>query len=269
MKKYGLQLRAPAQQNKPLPSLFRDDDDDDVEKEIARQASKQKSLRDVEAQHKKALEEDPTVFDYDGIYDEMKEKTARPIMQDRQKREVKYVHSLMKTAKAREKVQDIVYERKLLRERSKEDHLYADKDKFVTSSYKKKLAEQAKWLEEERLREILEQKDDVTKKDITDFYFNLSKNVAFGARTTQPDRLPLVAAVQKEAKDETEKPFPSQRDESAGGRLLPDVSSASKAIKTEHDSVSGTVPYPHHKRSDDVLVAAKERYMARKRAKEQ
>ncbi|CAN6445306.1 unnamed protein product [Victoria cruziana] len=253
MKKYGLQLRAPAQQNKPLPSLFRDDDDDDVEKEIARQASKQKSLRDV-----------------------------------------KYVHSLMKTAKAREKVQDIVYERKLLRERSKEDHLYADKDKFVTSSYKKKLAEQAKWLEEERLREILEQKDDVTKKDITDFYFNLSKNVAFGARTTQPDRLPLgkpqemdaggnevlhsgdetiflpaVAAVQKEAKDETEKPFPSQRDESAGGRLLPDVSSASKAIKTEHDSVSGTVPYPHHKRSDDVLVAAKERYMARKRAKEQ
>ncbi|XP_031504599.1 uncharacterized protein LOC116267153 [Nymphaea colorata] len=303
MKKYGLQLRAPAQPKKtqtasirPLPSLFRDDDDDDdVEKEIARQASKQKSLRDVEAQHKKALEEDPTVFDYDGVYDEMKEKIARPIMQDRQKREVKYVHSLMKTAKIREKEQDIVYERKLLKERSKEDHLYEDKEKFVTSAYKKKLAEQAKWLEEERLRELREQKDDVTKKDITDFYFNLSKNVAFGAQATQSDRMPLgkpqemaaggnkilfsgdveagaqpaVASVQKDVKDETEKPLSPQRDGSAGVRLLPDVSTTSKIVNAEHASASETVVHPHHKRSNDALAAAKERYMARKRTKEQ
>lgn len=67
----------------------------------------------------------------------------------------------MEKAKEREREHEIVYEKKLLKERSKEDHLFADKEKFVTSAYKKKLAEQAKWLEEERLRELREAKHDV------------------------------------------------------------------------------------------------------------
>lgn len=57
--------------------------------------------------------------------------------------------------------QEIIYDRKLAKERSKEDHLYADKDKFVTSAYKKKLAEQAKWVEEEHLRQLREEQEDV------------------------------------------------------------------------------------------------------------
>ncbi|GAB2249333.1 hypothetical protein Droror1_Dr00012692 [Drosera rotundifolia] len=64
---------------------------------------------------------------------------------------------------------------------------------FVTSAYKRKLAKRAKWLEEERLRELREEKDEVSKKtDISDFYFNLSKNVAFGATNTklQMDKKP-------------------------------------------------------------------------------
>ena len=54
-----------------------------------------------------------------------------------------------------------MYERKLAKERSQEDHLYSGKDKFVTGAYKRKLAEQAKWIEEERLRQLREEKDDV------------------------------------------------------------------------------------------------------------
>lgn len=68
----------------------------------------------------------------------------------------------MEKAKQREREHEIVYERKLLKERSKDDHLFADKEKFVTSAYKKKLAEQAKWLDEERLRQIREERDDVS-----------------------------------------------------------------------------------------------------------
>jgi coiled-coil domain-containing protein 55 len=34
--------------------------------------------RQVELQHKAALEQDSTVFDYDGYYDEMKAKAAPP-----------------------------------------------------------------------------------------------------------------------------------------------------------------------------------------------
>lgn len=46
------------------------------------------SLFKVEEQQKKALEEDPSVFDYDGVYDKMKEKSARPLIQDREERKV-------------------------------------------------------------------------------------------------------------------------------------------------------------------------------------
>lgn len=75
--------------------------------------------------------------------------------------QTKYIEVLMEKAKRREREHEIVYERKLAKERSKEDHLYADKDKYVTSAYKKKLAEQQKWMEEERLRELREEKEDV------------------------------------------------------------------------------------------------------------
>ena len=69
---------------------------------------------------------------------------------------------MMDKAKVREREHEIIYERKLAKERTKEDHLFADKDKFVTSAYKKKLAEQAKWLEEDRLRQLREDKEDVS-----------------------------------------------------------------------------------------------------------
>ena len=95
---YGLNLRLPSQQKKkqqqsskpPRPPAFgfNDDDDDDVESDISRQASKNKSLKDIEEQQKKALEEDPTVFDYDGVYDDMKQKAIQPRVQDRQDRMV-------------------------------------------------------------------------------------------------------------------------------------------------------------------------------------
>ncbi|CAI9785741.1 unnamed protein product [Fraxinus pennsylvanica] len=100
----------------------------------------------------------------------MKEKAVELVVRNLHDRKLKYG-----------KEHEIIYEKKLAKERSKDEHVYADKDKFVASAYKKKLAEQAKWLEEERLRELREEKDDVTKKtDISDFYFNLGKNVVFG-----------------------------------------------------------------------------------------
>ncbi|KAK6235249.1 hypothetical protein SCA6_010586 [Theobroma cacao] len=309
MKKYGLQLRVPpSQQKKPVtrpplppPLGFRDDDDDDVEREISRQASKNKSLKEIEEQHRKALEEDPSVFDYDGVYDEMKEKVVRPRVQDREERQSKYIHNLIKKAEQRKWEQEIVYERKLVKERSKEDHLYADKDKFVTSAYKKKLAEQAKWMEEERLRQLREEKDDVTKKsDLSDFYFNLGKNVAFGANEVGP-RMPEkhTESRKPEKKDEKEidaikrvQPLPnSNAPESSGvtDRTQDETSSRENfesqdsrpitvdvlpetALQETSSVKQRSVDQPkrdHHKRGEDAVAAARERFLARKRAKEQ
>ena len=73
----------------------------------------------------------------------------------------RYIQLLKEKTKEREKYREVVYERKIAKERSQDDHLYADKDKFVTSAYKKKLEEQKKWMEEERLRELREAQDDV------------------------------------------------------------------------------------------------------------
>ncbi|KAI5069478.1 hypothetical protein GOP47_0015779 [Adiantum capillus-veneris] len=192
--KYGLQLRAPqptATAKKALPppkkpSIFDqdDDDEDNVEQAIARQAAKNRALKEVEFQHKAALEQDSTAFAYDEVYDDLKATSATSRAIEREQGKPKYITKLLEKAKTRQQEQEIIYERKLLKERKLEDHLYGDKDKFVTSAYKKKLAEQEKWLEEERLRELREQADEVTNKgDLSDFYHNLlSKNVAFGAK---------------------------------------------------------------------------------------
>ncbi|XP_057483393.1 uncharacterized protein LOC130770105 [Actinidia eriantha] len=294
MKKYGLQLRQPSQQKRqpgrppiPNPLGFRDEDEDDVEREISRQASKNKALKDIEEQHKKALEEDPSVFDYDGVYDEMKEKAVRPLAHDRQERKPKYIQALIDKAKQREREHEIIYERKLVKERSKDDHLYAEKDKFVTSAYKKKLAEQAQWMEEERIRQLREEKDDVTKKnDITDFYFNLSKNVAFGAQEAEArksikQQKEATAITSEEKLELTESPLespnlrerhqgepsslPEERAESVDAKPAPD---ASTQVVAEQPSAEQP-KRDHHKRNEDAVAAAKERFMARKRAKEQ
>ncbi len=44
----------------------------------------------VEELQKKAMEEDPSVFAYDEVYDDMKEKAARPKIQAKVVREVNY-----------------------------------------------------------------------------------------------------------------------------------------------------------------------------------
>ncbi|CAI9288263.1 unnamed protein product [Lactuca saligna] len=288
--KYGLNLRVQSSQQKKQPTRpprppapgFGDDDEDDIEREISRQASKNKALKDVEEQHKKALEEDPSVFDYDGVYDEMKEKAVRPIAQDRQERKPRYIQTLIDKAKVREREHEIIYERKLAKERTKEDHLFADKDKFVTGAYKRKLAEQAKWLEEERLRQLREEKEDITKKggDMSEFYFNLSKNVAFGAEGSEsrkPEKQRLESKIPKEEnRGENEISVGSKEGSESIEAKKPVVDTQNKqevsndSLKEESgkdDMASQPATTDHHKRNQDALAAAKERFLARKKTK--
>ena len=142
----------------------------------------------------------------------------------------------------------------------------------------------------------------VTKKsDLTDFYFNLGKNVAFGSNDIRS----------KEPKKETEHEKPDERhdkvsaDASNQGPLAADSKSPSETSRVkerhhdeasvsrtslesaDHESVpdkpitdekvqenmvAETLPtdqpkHDHHKKSQDALAAAKERFLARKKAK--
>ncbi|KAK2431908.1 hypothetical protein P8452_44989 [Trifolium repens] len=316
MSKYGLNLRPakgkkqPPRPSIPLPFGFNEDDDNDVEKEIAIQASKTKSLKDVEEQQKKALEEDPTIFDYDGVYEKMKEKVARPLIQDREERKPKYIQNLIQKAKEREQYREIVYEKKIAKERSKDDHLFADKDKYITEAYRRKLAEREKQMELERLRELQEEREDVTKKKdfLLDFYTNLDKNVAYGANDAQRRKhdnraenrvpethegtIPDASNQQQDGNTDEEQhslakaSSPAETSEKKIGDegetsnrsnrsaspldMKPNLAASSEEKSSVEEPLAASQPNPeHHKRSPDAVAAAKERFLARKRAKEQ
>jgi coiled-coil domain-containing protein 55 len=52
---------------------------------------------------------------------------------------------------------------RLAKEREAEDHLFGDKERFVTAAYKRKLEEDKVWLAAEAAREAKEAENDVVK----------------------------------------------------------------------------------------------------------
>ena len=87
-----------------------------------------------------ALEEDPTVFQYDEVYDQLEkrkeeEKESKKSLEEKE-RKPKYMEKLLATAKEREQEFERRQERAAQREREKEGDMYADKEKFVTSAFR-------------------------------------------------------------------------------------------------------------------------------------
>mmetsp|Transcript_6861 Transcript_6861/g.25305 ORF Transcript_6861/g.25305 Transcript_6861/m.25305 type:complete len:260 (+) Transcript_6861:138-917(+) len=104
----------------------------------------------------------------------MKKEKEEPLKQQRIDRKPRYISQLLKKAKEREFEMDIIYERQVAKERAADEHLYGDKEQFVTSAYKQKLQEREQWMAEEKQREVEEQRNDVTKRnDLSDLYRNL------------------------------------------------------------------------------------------------
>lgn len=103
-----------------------------------------------------ALEADPTVYEYDSVYDSLKPK--KHATKDETDRKPKYMQSLMQAAEVRKRDALIAEEKKIAREREAEGDEYADKEKFVTEAYKKQQAENRRLEEEEKRREEEEAK---------------------------------------------------------------------------------------------------------------
>jgi len=76
----------------------------------------------------------------------------------------RYINTLLKTAQRRNQEQEIIYEKQVQKDQSIEDPLYEGKDKFITSSYKRKLQEREQWAQQEKERSKREEIEDVTKK---------------------------------------------------------------------------------------------------------
>ena len=142
-----------------------------------------------------ALKEDANAFEYDAVFDDIAKSRgakAKELASERVERQSRYIGDLIAKAEARKKEDDASYERRLLKERLKEDHLYADKDKFVTAAYRAKLQEDAKWLAEDKARDAVEEEEDVTKRGagaMTSFYSNLMhRNSAMGGDAAKDTR---------------------------------------------------------------------------------
>lgn len=311
----GAGAGAPAKGKKPPPTLAAfamgdsDDEDDDEDESAAaakaranREVLKQqealaaKRRRDTEAAAKataQALSQDATAFDYDGVYDDIqKSRGMKTQVQDaeRVERKSRYIEDLLAKAETRKKENDISYERRLLKERLKEDHLYADKDKFVTAAYRAKLEQDAKWLAEDKMKDAIEEEEDVTKRaDMSSFYSNLmNRNSSTGqgmvneTRRAAPEpsgggdiqsksQQSLTSAAERDRElimRATEKAATANATDAAGVTLVEKLKKAEQATETtnEEKDVPNANQNTNSRRNDlSAVDAARERYLARKR----
>ncbi|KOX76819.1 Nuclear speckle splicing regulatory protein 1 [Melipona quadrifasciata] len=181
-KQYGLILPKKQQRIAPkVNNVFGDNNDSDeedgtdwVKKALQAEGKKNKLKKQVRLNMQKALKEDPTIFQYDEVYDNMeKTKDQSKIAKD-EKKKPRYIQNLLKAAERRKKEEEYRIERMVQKEREAEGTMYADKESFVTSAYRAKLEEFKKMEEEENKIDRLEAIADVRKQqDISGFYRHL------------------------------------------------------------------------------------------------
>ena len=189
-KQYGLILpkskskAGPSGLKPKVASVFNDDSSDDedtkavvsggtdwMKRKLASANSKSgatgvgtKIKSQTKMEMKKALEHDPTVFQYgmysyrvilisdffsygrrvllisDEVYDQMEAAKEEKVTQKKDiDRKPRYITNLLKQAEIREKENERRIERKVQKEREAEGDEFADKEQFVTSSYRRKM----------------------------------------------------------------------------------------------------------------------------------
>ena len=183
----------PINKNCFAASAFSLDDDDNIETSTAstkpptssRLALNPKAQRDIE----QALEQDPNIYEYDEVYEQVSSTVQQEQKREEKKRleresntirEPKYIAGLLEKNKQREKEFERVKERLIQRERELEGDMYADKEVFVTSAYKAKLAERQADLEREKLEDKREALLNVLQQDNMDAFYRFQFKVRTG-----------------------------------------------------------------------------------------
>eukprot|EP00985_Skeletonema_marinoi_P019675 scaffold11388_cov185-Skeletonema_marinoi.AAC.2 len=154
-------------------------------------AAEQAALRKrAEAAMASSSKMDSAVFDYDGEYDSFasgnKKETKTQQREPAGKGQSRYVSNLLQSAQRRSQEQEIIYERKVVKEQAEEKE-FEGKEKFITSAYKKKLAEREAWAKEEEERAKREAEDDVINKKGGSFLYGFSRNVLMGVNDNKKD----------------------------------------------------------------------------------
>lgn len=154
--------------------------------------------KQTETLKQQAIEEDPSVFQYDEVYDDIQNKRIeeKQAKKSADARKPKYIARLLVTADKRKKEYERRIEREIQKEREAEGEEFKDKESFVTSSYRKKIEEMKEAEELEKREAYLESIGDVTKQqDLSGFYRHLYSQKMGDEKTaeqstttkTQPD----------------------------------------------------------------------------------
>lgn len=121
-----------------------------------------------------AVSADPTIYQYDELYDDIKEQRDVQKVRKPEDKKPKYIERLLVTAETRKREYERRIERQVQKERELEGEEFADKESFVTSSYRAKLEEMKAAEALEKRDEYLEAIGDVTKqRDLGGFYRHL------------------------------------------------------------------------------------------------
>ena len=150
-----------------------------TEKSVQRNLARQAAL--------KALEEDPTIFQYDELYDEMQQKKEekQPAPTDNKP---KYRDQFLRSAEQRKMETERRRERKIQKERENEGDEFRGKESFITPAYQAKLEERKQQEAEELLKEQMEMALDVTKhRDLSGFYRHMY-NQTFAEKVDRTDK---------------------------------------------------------------------------------
>ncbi|XP_004535408.1 nuclear speckle splicing regulatory protein 1 [Ceratitis capitata] len=210
-KQYGLII--PGKQKKPdvvpatarpvaKPSIFDESSSDDDNRPQFKprnsivQGPSLMERRIARNMQEKALKEDPTIFQYDELYDEMENKRDQEEeVKSKEPKKPKYIGRLMEFAERRKLENELRVERQVQKEREQEGEEFKDKESFVTSAYRKKLEEIRKLEEQEKRDEYLEAIGDVTKqKDLDGFYRHLFEQKTGSTKAVKKPELPVVTS---------------------------------------------------------------------------
>jgi len=174
---------------------------------------------------------DDSIFAYDEMYDDIvskRQKTQLSMEQDDRdrKKDSSIMENLLERAELRKKEREMMKERVLLRQQLREEQEIGPVERFVTSAYKKKLAENKAW--EEKLRKQDEEDEKTAKANLarksTEFYQSLRTDIGI-----EDSKIP-----QKSADSEKDSKFQQNRSSmySISG-ITPTVSpGVSQSLKT-------------------------------------
>ncbi|GMI46974.1 hypothetical protein TrCOL_g1179 [Triparma columacea] len=117
-------------------------------------------------------------MDYDKHHDDIVKKREEENIIKQQKElqqrgKSRYIEALLKAGEKRDMEYERTRERMIVKKNSEEESIYGSKDTFVTSAYKRKLAERAKWEENEKAKDEEERlKGGVEVRGMGGFYRN-------------------------------------------------------------------------------------------------